>query len=109
MQQAVSVTCIAIQYFYGPFECLNSKPPEMTKQIAFILIVMLRIFFNPSHEQKDKTPFASPSPLSTSTIHADPYEVIRTNSNERLIKKWVIGDNRPGLCYNSSNVPGFIK
>lgn len=81
----------------------------MTKQIALILIVMLRIVFHPSHDKKSTHPFASPSPLPTSTIPAEPVEVIRTNANDRLIKKWIIGDNRPGLCYNSSNVPVFIK
>lgn len=81
----------------------------MTKQIALILIVVLRIVFHPSHDKKDLSPFASPSPLPTSTMPAEPVEVIRTNANDRLIRKWVTGDNRPGLCYNSSNVPVFIK
>jgi len=81
----------------------------MTKQIAFILIIALRIAYQPSHDQKNVLPFASPSPLPTSTMRAEPAEVIRTNANDRLIKKWIIGDNKPGLCYNSSNVPFFIK
>ncbi|NOT51963.1 MAG: hypothetical protein HOP10_11885 [Chitinophagaceae bacterium] len=81
----------------------------MTKQIAFILIIVLRIAYQPSHDQKNEHPFTGPSPLPTSTIPAEPVEVIRTNANDRLIRKWIIGDNRPGLCYNSFNVPCFMK
>lgn len=81
----------------------------MTKQIAFILIIVLRIAIHPSHDQKQLGPFASPSPLPTSTIPASPAEVFRTNANERLIKKWVTGDNRPGLCYNSLKAPVLTK
>jgi hypothetical protein len=81
----------------------------MTKQIAFILILALRIAYQPSHDQKNEPPFASPSPLPTSTMSAEPTDMIKTNANDRLIRKWVIGDNRPGLCYNSFNVPVFSK
>ena len=80
------------------------KPKEMKTQIAniaFILIVGLRIMYNPSESKKDLSPFASPSPLPASTISVVPANPVgpHAGSNERLILKWIIGDNREGTCF----------
>src|SRR6185436_13277313 len=76
----------------------------MTKQIAFVLIIALRLIYNPAKDQKALSPFASPSPLPTSTISLVPGETdIHVGSSERLIMKWIIGDNRPASCLRSVN------
>jgi|SRR5690242_9041302 len=87
----------------------------MTKQIAFVLIIALRLAYNPAKDQKALSPFASPSPLPASTISLIPGDQnIHTGASERLIMKWIIGDNRPASClqpvneiYETVNNPGI--
>ena len=70
--------------------------------ISFVVIVVLRIAYNPSQSKKDLSPFASPMPLPASSISVVPSNSVgpHTGSNERLIMKWIIGDNREGTCFN---------
>ena len=68
--------------------------------ISFVLIVVLRIVYNPSQSKKELSPFANPRPLPKPTISVMPLNPVgpHTGSNERLILKWIIGDNREGTC-----------
>src|SRR5687767_8651948 len=72
--------------------------------ISFLLIVGLRIMYNPSQSKKDLSPFASPGLLPASSISVVPANPAgpHAGSNERLILKWIIGDNREGTCFNLS-------
>jgi hypothetical protein len=68
----------------------------MTKFTAFIILVALRIAYQPSNEQSDRVPFASPSPLSSSTIFIAPAKLINITgsiSNHKVILNWVVGEN----------------
>ena len=68
----------------------------MIKSVAFVIIVALRIIYHPSHAQSDIAPFASPSPLPTSTISASPAGFISINgsiSNNKVVLNWVVGEN----------------
>ena len=68
----------------------------MTKFSAFIIIIALRIVFHPSHAQSDMAPFASPSPLPTSTISFSNARLISVEGsirNKKVILNWVVGQN----------------
>ena len=68
----------------------------MIKSVAFVLIVALRIIYHPSHAQSGIAPFASPMPLSTSTISTAPARLISINgsiSNSKVILNWVVVEN----------------
>ncbi len=77
----------------------------MTKQIAFILIIALRLFYHPSQDKNSLSPFTSPSTFHGATISLSPAGeiLIHTGSSERLILKWIIGDNRPAECFQPVN------
>ena len=67
----------------------------MIKFTAFVVIVALRIMYQPSPAQKDIAPFASPSPLPTTTISA-PAKLISIDGsikNNKVILNWEVGDN----------------
>jgi hypothetical protein len=72
--------------------------------ISFLLIVGLRIMYNPSQSKKELSPFANPRHLSAFAISVVPANPVgpHAGSNERLILKWIIGDNREGTCFNLS-------
>jgi len=68
----------------------------MTKFTAFIILVSLRIIYHPSDTRSDRTPFASPSPLSSSTISIAPAKLIHITgsiSNHKVILNWVVAEN----------------
>ncbi len=68
----------------------------MIKSAAFVIIVALRIVYHPSPAQSAIAPFASPSPLPTSTISTAPARLISINgsiSNSKVILNWVVGGN----------------
>ena len=68
----------------------------MTKFTAFVIIVALRIMYHPTHAQSDIAPFASPSPLPTSTISTAPARLISIKGsihNSKVILNWVVGEN----------------
>lgn len=67
----------------------------MIKFTAFVVIVALRIMYQPSPAQKDIAPFANPSPLPTTTISA-PAKLISIDGsikNNKVILNWEVGDN----------------
>jgi hypothetical protein len=68
----------------------------MIKFTAFIIIVALRIIYHPLSVQKDTLPFASPSSLPPSAISTLPAKLISVGgsiSNNKVILKWVVGEN----------------
>ena len=68
----------------------------MTKLSAFIIIVALRIFYQPSHGQTDVAPFTSPSPLPSPIASVVPAKLISFNgsiSNNRVFLQWQVGEN----------------
>lgn len=68
----------------------------MTKFTAFVIIVALRIAYHPSPAQTDIAPFASPSPLPTTTLSVGPAKVISFDgsiSNQKVILNWVVSEN----------------
>jgi len=76
---------------------------EMIKQIAFILIIALRLVYNPYRESNTLAAFAKPVSSHNSSVAVMPGREteIHTGCSERLILKWIIGDNRPGECFRS--------
>jgi hypothetical protein len=72
----------------------------MIKQFAFILIIALRLAYNPAKETITLSAFALPSASHTTQVTLVPGNEteIHTGSSERLILKWIIGDNRPADC-----------
>jgi hypothetical protein len=68
----------------------------MIKFTAFIIIVALRIAYQPSNAQSDITPFASPSSFSPGTILSPPAKLISFNAsitNKRVFLKWEVSEN----------------
>ena len=68
----------------------------MTKYIALAAIVALRIVYNPSPEQTVIVPFASTSPVTTSSILELPAKLVRIDgsiSNNKMILNWVVEKN----------------
>ena len=52
--------------------------------------------YQPTYAQNDIAPFASPTPLSITTISATPAKLISINgsiSNNKIILNWEVGDN----------------
>ena len=72
---------------------IGTNPKEMTKYIAFVAIVALRIVYNPSSAQTVITPFASPSALTTSTNPAKLIRIDGSVSNNKVILNWVVEKN----------------
>ena len=74
----------------------------MIKYTAFIIIVALRIMYHPSAAQNNTAPFTSPKPLPVSAISAVPAKFIGVNGtriNNKIILKWMIGDNQTAYCF----------
>ncbi len=68
----------------------------MIKFTALVVIVALRIFYQPLPAQNHIAPFASPSPLSSTTIALPPAKLISITvsiSNNKVILNWEVGDN----------------
>ena len=68
----------------------------MIKFTAFIIIVALRIGYQPSNAQTDRAPFTSPSLLSSGTALLHPAKLIRFNgniSNNRIFLQWEVIEN----------------
>jgi hypothetical protein len=68
----------------------------MAKYTTFIIIIALRVFYQPSPNQPETSPFASPSHLPASTISFVPAKLINVNgsiSNHKVILNWVVGEN----------------
>ena len=69
----------------------------MIKFTAFIIIVALRITYQPSNAQTDRAPFAGPSPISSGTTFLlHPAKLIHFNgniSNNRVFLQWEVNEN----------------
>ena len=68
----------------------------MTKFTAFIIIIALRIAYQPSNAQSDRAPFASPSSLSSGTALLHPDKLISFNgniSNNKVFLQWEVSEN----------------
>ena len=66
----------------------------MTKFTALIIIA-LRIVYNPSHAETGIAPFASPSPLPASTASTPARFISITGniSNNKIVLNWVVSEN----------------
>lgn len=74
----------------------------MTKFTVFVLLVGLRIMYHPTAAQSVAAPFASPKPLPFSSITVNPAKFIDiegSRANNRIILKWMIGDNETAYCF----------
>lgn len=73
----------------------------MTKTAAFVIIIALRLIYQPSQAQHDIVPFTSQPPLSPATSPAPArfinISAIKINSN--IILKWIIGENESAWCF----------
>jgi hypothetical protein len=68
----------------------------MTKFTALVIIVSLRIIYQPSYGQNDVSPFASTVALSSTTISAAPAKLINFSgsiSNNKIMLNWTVGEN----------------
>jgi hypothetical protein len=68
----------------------------MIKNIAFIVLITLRVFYQPSTDKENFVPFASTSPLPPSNITIIPAKVVSLNgniSNDKVILKWIVTEN----------------
>jgi|CXWL01.1.fsa_nt_gi hypothetical protein len=68
----------------------------MIKFTAFVIIVGLRIMYQPSNAQAEIAPFSSPSPLPSSSIYFVPAKLISVNgsiNNNKVILNWEVGEN----------------
>lgn len=69
----------------------------MIKYTAFVLIVALRIMYHPASDaQSVIAPFASNTPLSTTTISVVPAKLISiagSINNHKVVLNWVVGEN----------------
>ena len=73
-----------------------SNPGEMTKFIAFIIIIALRIIYHPSIAQSGIAPFASPTQLTASTNSFSNPRLISIEGsirNKKVVLTWVVGQN----------------
>ena len=68
----------------------------MTKFTAFIILVALRIAYQPSIAQTDIAPFASPSSFSPGAASSHPAKLLRFNgniSNNKVFLQWEVSEN----------------
>jgi hypothetical protein len=65
----------------------------MTKYTAFILIVALRIMYQPSPVKLTTAPFASPTPLSFQTTPAQLISFDGSIINHKVILNWAVIEN----------------
>jgi hypothetical protein len=68
----------------------------MTKFTALVILISLRVFYQPTNAQNSVAPFASPALHSASTISVAPAKLISINasiSNNKVILNWVVGAN----------------
>ena len=80
----------------GNLKIFNSNPKEMIKYTAFVIIVALRIMYQPSPAQNYIPPFASPSPTSTSSSSVSPAKLISIDvslNNNKFILNWKVSEN----------------
>ncbi len=74
----------------------------MIKTAAFVIIIALRLIYQPTAAQQRNTPFASPQPLSTVASTNIPAMFMGKSSikiNNKIILKWIIGDNQDAWCF----------
>ena len=68
----------------------------MIKNIAFIVLITLRVFYQPSATPENIAPFTSPSPAPPPTISITPAKVTSINgniSNGKLLLQWTVSEN----------------
>ncbi len=68
----------------------------MIKNIAFIALITLRVFYQPSAITDNIAPFTSQQPLPTPTVTITPAKVTSINgniSNGKLLLQWTVSEN----------------
>ena len=74
----------------------------MIKNIAFIVLITLRVFYQPSTTKENFVPFASPSPLPLPTISIETAKVISINGfikNNKAMLQWIVSENENAVLF----------
>ena len=74
----------------------------MIKNIAFIVLITLRVFYQPSTTKENFVPFASPSPLPPPTISIETAKVISINGfikNNKAMLQWIVSENEKAVLF----------
>lgn len=67
----------------------------MTKNIAFVVLLALRLFYQPSAKEQS-VPFTSPSPAPPPAAFVLPAKVVSLNgnvSNNKVLLNWTVNEN----------------
>ena len=77
----------------------------MIKTAAFVIIIALRLIYQPTEPQQRNAPFASPK-LITTTAHPNipaaftGITVIKISN--WIIQKWIMGKNQDAWCFKAA-------
>ncbi len=74
----------------------------MIRNIAFIVLITLRVFYQPSTTKETFVPFASPSPLPPPTISVAKAKVISINGftkNNKATLQWIVSENENAVVF----------
>jgi hypothetical protein len=73
----------------------------MTKTIAFVLIIALRLVYQPVKANKNFVPFTSRQPVAATAnpAHARFMGISAIKINNNIILKWIIGENENAWCF----------
>ena len=77
----------------------------MIKTAAFVIIIALRLIYQPTAAKQRNAPFASPKPLSSTVSTNIPAILIGISGiriNNKIILKWIIGENQNAWCVEAA-------
>ncbi|MGQ0737708.1 MAG: hypothetical protein ACT4OJ_01490 [Bacteroidota bacterium] len=76
----------------------------MIKTAAFVIIIALRLIYQPTGAQQLTAPFASPQPPSTANCSKLPATIIGISSiriNNTILLKWIVGQHQNAWCFEA--------
>jgi hypothetical protein len=74
----------------------------MIRNIAFIVLITLRVFYQPSNAKENFVPFANPSPAPPPTTSALSAKVISFNgnvNNNKVLLHWIVSENENAVLF----------
>jgi hypothetical protein len=77
----------------------------MIKTAAFVIIIALRLIYQPTKSQQRNAPFASPKPVSTTAQTNIPATFIGISGikiSNWIIRKWIMGEGRDAWCIKAA-------